>query len=355
MQREAKSLILPLLAAGLLAASVAGALPVDGQALPASEKEQKKPAPKPAGVAALVARLGDDDWRVREQAMRDLMAMGAPVRQALRAAAVSRDPEVRWRASYALASVDTELELATFDPARAAYSLAAAVRAEQSTEAARRLYAEVAERFPNTRWAAAARERLAALGPQKKPLDPKAADEAAIAGLISRLGDASWAARQGASLRLAALGEAARPGLEAAARGADPEIAWRARSLLQRLDAALEPPKPKAAAGRDPRLVLELFGEAARAKQRPEDTTDLDAFVRALASDDATEAARARDVLQTLGQDALDPLIRALDGCNEATGVEIMDLLAQITGQELGFEPDRWRAWWRAFQERGKD
>ena len=63
---------------------------------------------------------------------------------------------------------------------------------------------------------------------------------------------------------------------------------------------------------------------------------DMDDLVRTLASDDPSEVAHAREVLLNLGPDAVDALMRGLDGCSEVVGVEIIDLLRRATGEKLG-------------------
>lgn len=334
---------------------VGQAVPVDGPLEEGRDKKPKAAPAKPGDVGALVGQLGAEDWRVRDRAMQELMAIGDAARPALRAALGSQDAEVRWRASYALGLIENTIEVAAKDPARALYASAAQARARKDgEEEARQLYGEVAERFPKTRWAAAARERLAALAPQKAP-GQKAPEERVLAALVARLGSASWPERQEASRQLAALGEPARASLERAGNGPDPEAAWRARRLLQRLEPAQAGPQPRAAGGQDPRVVVELFGEGMRMKHTPGRGSDPDSLVRALASDDPTDVARAREALLNLGQAALEHLVRGLDTADEAAGVEIMGLLADITKEQLGFDPGRWQAWWRALQKRGSD
>lgn len=338
----------------LVLAGAARAVPVDGSATEAPAKDKSAPVTRPGEARTLVAQLGSADWQVREKAMRALIALGNAARPALREALGNEDPEVRWRAIYALSLVDIDLLPTQPDAARTLYASAARARLQKDgLETARRLYTEVLQRFPETRWAAAARERLAALQPQPRQTEPKPTPQA-IAQLIAQLGQDSWAERQEASRRLAQLGEAARAALEAAAQGPDPEVAWRARQLLRRLEAAEPSDEPKTGGGR-PKLMVELLEKAQRAKTQPAQPSDLDALVRSLSRDDPGEVARAREVLLNIGKDAVAPLIRALETCDETTGVEIMDLLRQITRQELGFDPDRWQAWWRARQERGND
>jgi hypothetical protein len=328
---------------------------MDGPATDAPPKRKSAPVARAGELAPIVARLGDADWEVREKAMRELIALRDAARPALQEARRSQDPEVRWRATYALSLLDITLEPVGPDAARTLYASAAAARGQKDgQEAARRLYAEVVERFPATRWAAAARERLAALRTEKEPKAAKPPGAEAIAQLVAQLGHASWEKRQEATERLVALGEAARPALTAAAQGHDPEVAWRARSILERLDA--RPVSGKAASdGSNAKLAVELFGRAIRAKQRAAEPSDLDALVRGLAGDDQAEAARAREVLLNVGSDAIPPLLRGLEAATEVAGVEIMDLLREISHQDLGFNPDRWQAWWRARQEREKE
>lgn len=342
-------------AALLLCAGAALGVTMDGPATDAPPKRKSAPVARGGELGPLVARLGDADWEVREKAMRELIALRGAARPALREARRSQDPEVRWRAAYAISLLDIALEPIEPDAARLLYASAAAARAQKDgQEAAQRLYAEVAERFPATRWAAAARERLAALRAAKEPKAAKTPGPEAIAQLVALLGHSSWEKRQEATERLVTLGEAARAALAAAAQGHDPEAAWRARSLLERLDARPAPEKA-ATGGGHAKLTVELFGGAVRPKQRAAEPSDLDALVRGLAGDDRAEAARAREVLLNVGADAIPPLLRGLEAASEVAGVEIMDLLREISRQELGFDPDRWQAWGRARQEREKE
>ncbi len=335
----------------LLPVGTAGAVPMDPPPTDAPRKDKQPPAPKPDAVAALIAALGATDWQSRDKALRELVALGDAARPALREATRSRDAEVRWRATYALSLLDIALEPAQTDPARVLYASAARARAQaDGLEAARQLYTEVLERFPNTRWAEAARERLAAIRGPKAPGSRPAATPEAIQQLIASLGQPAWAERQRASRELAALGAAARPALEAASQSADPEVAWRAKALLQRL----QPPQDPAAKPRgEGKLMVEVLGQGAPHERREFEPNDLDALARALAADDAGDVARAREVLLNLGADAVPPLLRALEACDETTTVEIIDLLRQITRQPLGFDPALWLAWWREQGERG--
>lgn len=58
-----------------------------------------------ADVEALISRLASDDWRTRERASRDLVALGEDAREGLRGALTHADPEVRTRASAALLEI----------------------------------------------------------------------------------------------------------------------------------------------------------------------------------------------------------------------------------------------------------
>ena len=355
MGRHTSPWPLALCALGLLAsAALAAPGQVDG-VVPLGEDplEQKSQAARPADLAALTAKLGRADWRVREQAMHALIAMGEAARGALRAAARSTDAEVRWRAGYALSRLGGGLALPKADRARALYASAADARAQDGAQdVARLLYREAAKRFPATRWAAAARERLAELDPEREPGKAKEPEDKVIARLVAQLGSPRWAERQEASWRLAQLGAAATPALERAAGGGDGEAAWRAKRLLERT-AAARVTRTRASGGLSVRLgmMAHLLGESAPSA-RP---TDMDDLVRTLASDDPAEVAHAREVLLNLGPDAVDALMRGLDGRSEVAGVEIMDLLRRATGKKLGFSAARWRAWWRALHEGRED
>jgi hypothetical protein len=336
----------------VLLPSAARAVSLEADKARTLEAEGAMPAPPKGDPAPLIPKLGDAGWQVREKAMRDLIEIGPNARNPLRVALTSSDPEVRWRAQYALSQIDIGFDLVTTDPGRRLYASAAESRAKKGGEAAARLlYQEVAEKFPDTRWAAAARERLGGARPEARPPETPKAGEAAIAGLIAKLGSAAWAERQGASVRLAALGVAARQPLEGAAKSPDSEVAWRARRLLDRLPQD-EAVAPRPADQKNPRVRIEI----AEPDQDPEhpgaSAANLDRLVKTLASDEPTEVAGAREVLQNLGPSVIGPLVRALDAANEVTGVEIMDILQKITRQGLGFDPERWRAWWKARRQK---
>jgi hypothetical protein len=330
---------------------LAGAAPLDGAAPLGREPDERTLTAKPADAAPLIALLGHGDWRVREKAMHDLVALGGAARDALRKAARSQDAEVRWRASYALSRLDADLGKPEPDKARLLYASAAQARRQRGAEAAARLfYQAVVKRYPDSRWAAAARERLAELDPAAAPLPGGAPSEKELERLVARLGSPSWAERQQATWRLAALGPAAKAALERAAEGADREAAWRAKRLLERIELADKGARSRAEArSRSLRMgmLARLFGDSV-APNRP---TDLDGLVRALAGDDAGDVAHAREVLLNLGTDAVPALIRGLEGCGEVAAVEAIDLLRQITGQDIGFASERWLAWWRKLRK----
>jgi HEAT repeat protein len=66
---------------------------------------------------------------------------------------------------------------------------------------------------------------------------PADADPAVLVVLVTQLGDDNFGVRERATARLARLGAAARPALREAARSADPEVARRARALLEQVKA----------------------------------------------------------------------------------------------------------------------
>jgi hypothetical protein len=78
----------------------------------------------------------------------------------------------------------------------------------------------------------------------------------------------------------------------------------------------------------------------------------MDGLVESLGSKDASEVAVARKLLLDFGPGSVGALIRGLETCDEVVGVEIMDLLVKVTGQNLGFNRARWRDWWDAASRR---
>ncbi|MFP4058540.1 MAG: HEAT repeat domain-containing protein [Candidatus Brocadiia bacterium] len=323
---------------------------------PAEQDARPRLEATPAEIARLVARLNADEWRTREKAMRDLIAVGRPALAALQGALSHPDAEVRWRAAYALSRVEDDFRAPQPDPARTLYASAAEARAqEDGADAARRLYGEVLAKFPGTRWAAAARERLAELETEDRQGERPEDEGRPPQELVAQLGSADWRQRQEASRRLAALGEVARPALEQAARSPDPEVAWRAEQLLQRI----RPPEMVAPPELDllfgPR-GLELEPPPRRGGVRPPAAAShVDGLVASLGSTDPTEVALARATLLRIGAPAIDALVRGLEDCEEATSVEIVDLLRQLTGRRLGFDPQAWIAWWRDLRQHRRE
>jgi hypothetical protein len=331
-------LAVALLAATACAATAAQPLRTDGGPPPAAD------------VPKLIERLGHGDWQVRDEAMRALVALGSPAREALRHAGQSPDPEVRWRAKYALSQLQDSLAPAAPDLARALYQSAAlARRRPDGLDAARRLYREVVERFPKTPWAAAARERLAALDPRAAA--PAALPKDLLSRLVAQLASPDWRVRQEASVRLAQFGDAAREPLQHAAQSPDHELAWRAQRLLDRLaPAPAAEAKPEAPA--EPRIRLEFAGPD---EEAPGATADTHRLVDALGSQDPDRVAAARELLRNIGDEAVQPLLRGFDRCDEVAAVEIAALLQEITGEKLGFDPERWKTWWMTESRRGKE
>jgi len=317
---------------------------------PKSRDSRRYLAASPAELARLVEELGSDDWRARDEATRTLIEVGPKAKAELEKALGSADAEVRWRASHILAQVGDDLRPPEHEPARILYASAAEARAQKNgADAARALYGAVIERFPGTRWARSARERLVDLlgGETEDPAEDGGDAEALVAALASK----DWATRQDASRRLADMGEAVRPLLSKAAEGADLEVAWRARRLVERLDAVRKPPPDVA-----PRLDLGLLRAERAAPRRgvqpPAVAAHMDGFVASLGSKDASEVSVARNLLLELDQEAVGALVRGLADCDEVAGVEIMDMLVKLTGQDLGFRRARWRAWWDAASRR---
>src|SRR4051812_37636007 len=72
-------------------------------------------------------------------------------------------------------------------------------------------------------------------GPATQPTSPSSSVPVRVADLISRLGDADPAAREEAALRLWLIGRPAEGALRQAADGDDPELAARARTLVDDL------------------------------------------------------------------------------------------------------------------------
>jgi len=67
------------------------------------------PTPSTESVAEDIGRLGDESFKVREEAMRKLWAMGSSISPQLREALKSSDPEVIKRARFVLRRIDFEI------------------------------------------------------------------------------------------------------------------------------------------------------------------------------------------------------------------------------------------------------
>ena len=300
--------------------------------------------PDPKELPALIESLSSDSAVEREEATRALVAAGPVARPLLRKALEGPDPEVRWRAAYALAAIEEVVDRPDRDPARALFAEAVSVEKDK----AKALFRQVIERFPGTRWAAAAKERLAE---RPRGQEPRREEKADAESLVAKLSSTRWAERQAATIRLAEMGEAARPALEKAAGSLDPAVAWQAKRLLERLGSSSRRPAPQARRLRSPNVIVELLGE--NPQRPPVGISALDGLVARLSDDDPWQVARARLAIEAIGLEATDALIRALETADEVTAVEIMDLLRRVTGCRLGFRKARWLTWWREQQERG--
>jgi len=298
--------------------------------------------PEPEALPGLVS----EDALEREEATRALLAAGPAARSLLRKALESPDPEVRWRAAYALAAIEEVLDRPGRDPARALFAEAVGAEPTKATT----LFRQVIERFPGTRWSAAAKERLAE---RPRGQEPRREEKADAESLVAKLSSPRWAERQAATIRLAEMGEAARPALEKAAESLDPAVAWQAKRLLERLGSSSRRPAPQARRPRSPNVIVELFGE--NPQRPPVGISALDGLVARLSGDDPWQVARARLAIEAIGLEATDALIRGLETADEVAAVEIMDLLQRITGRRLGFRKARWLAWWQEQQERGSE
>jgi hypothetical protein len=90
--------------------------------LRAAEPAKPAAAPTPEELGRLVAQLGDDHFRVREEAATRLVAIGRPAVKALREALRHADPEVKHRARDLLDAIpssvaDLSADLKDADPA----------------------------------------------------------------------------------------------------------------------------------------------------------------------------------------------------------------------------------------------
>jgi len=336
-----------LVALALPLAAFAVTLPPTTDAVRSAGHGAAVERPDPKELPALIESLSSDSAVEREEATRALVAAGPVARPLLRKALESPAPEVRWRAAYALAAIEEVVDRPDRDPARALFAEAVSVEKDK----AKALFRQVIERFPGTRWAAAARERINELANLPARKEPRGEQEADAESLVAKLSSPRWAERQAATIRLAEMGEAARSALEKAAGSLDPAVAWQAKRLLERLGSSSRRPAPQARRPRSPNVIVELFGE--NPQRPPVGISALEGLVARLSDDDPWQVARARLAIEAIGLEATDALIRALETADEVTAVEIMDLLRRVTGCRLGFRKARWLTWWREQQERG--
>lgn len=98
----------------------------------------------------------------------------------------------------------------------------------------------------------------AAPPPQAAAADPLAA----IPGLLAELAHEDYATREAATRKLWEIGDPAIPALKEAAEGTDPEIAYRARDILRKLDLFIAP-------GTDPAVIalIERYKKAANSQK----------------------------------------------------------------------------------------
>ncbi len=89
--------------------------------------------------------------------------------------------------------------------------------------------------------AAVSAARGAAQPPAVAEAPPGVAEQAVIDGLVRDLGNESYAVRQAASAKLWNLGDRALPALREAAQDGDPEVAFRSRDILLKLDLGILP------------------------------------------------------------------------------------------------------------------
>jgi hypothetical protein len=117
-----RQLYLPILGASLVLVGLSGVpaaegvaddertlkgagLPTDGPGLLAYIRQRTVNAASEERLKTLIRQLGDDEFKVREHASRQLVAIGPRARPALRAALESPDPEVKRRAEECLQQI----------------------------------------------------------------------------------------------------------------------------------------------------------------------------------------------------------------------------------------------------------
>ena len=265
-------LALPAAAAGPTAARPAdgtllraAGVAADGSNLLDFFRRRSPSAAERARVAALVRRLGDDDFAARQQASADLGRAGPAALPALRGALRDPDPEVRERAANVLSGLGV---------GRWSETSRAAIRMLRSRAPAGAAAALVAW-LPDAEDEAAEEEAvygLAAVGVRRGAVDgavaaatddPRPARRAAAGLVLGRSGDAAGRAAARALLAdsdprvrfraaerlLAGRDPAALPALAAALTDGPDELAARPEELLRCLGNGRGPPGPLPTAG----------------------------------------------------------------------------------------------------------
>jgi len=154
-------------------AAIAGLLLLGAIVLGLAADEPRPQAPQDR-IPTLIAKLGDNRFRVREAAAKELVAIGRPAVKALRQAQKSPDPDVRLRAGLILNQIQNSVaglieDLGDKDPSvrrKAAEELARLATAGK--EAAPALVRALKDADPSVRDAAGA--ALEAVDPDNKAL-----------------------------------------------------------------------------------------------------------------------------------------------------------------------------------------
>lgn len=285
-------------------------------------------------IDELILKLGSTEWHERESATARLARLGSKAVPHLRRLLSSPDLELRHRAMLILESI-RQGRLSDDDfRAREAFKkcIEFAKNNPDKRNEIKSRFLEISRKYPGTKWAEAALER--AKSPAPTPVQKPEPD---LGKLLSLLGDPDWRKRKEATESLIRAGEGALPKLSDF-HPSDPEVAWRVDHIRRVLRT---PPLPSP--------ITEFGGFRLEAPRFTSITsTYIDTLVSGLKEPGTDDYRNARRQLLQLGKHSIPFLIRSLESDDELFKIEVMDLLREITGENLGFDPERWKRWYRS-------
>jgi HEAT repeat protein len=273
------------------------------------------------GPSVFVQALNDESVRVREAAAGALAEFGPQAAYAVPALI------------EALSGEDRDL--------RSAVSDALGAIGEEAVPA---LIESLADEDEGVRWAA-----VSAL----REIGPQAAD--AVPVLIQALQDEDYEVRQAAGSALGRMGPEAIPALIRALGDEDANVRQGVSQALGLIgpEAKESVPHLVQALEEDEDWLVRSNSARALGWIEPEPGDVVPALIQALGDESEYVRAAAADALGEFGsqaREAIPLLIGALGDQHGGTRSSAARALRDITGQDLGEDPDRWRQWWEGQQ-----